>query len=108
MAGIWLISLVFLSGLVFSGLGGAALEIWGGRRLAFADPFVNRQHVWRSLWMTALSGPFMLVNEALAALKERRIGIPSLASCVALSGTWIFLMGIVVLDVAFFLSDLLS
>ena len=107
MAGVWLVSFVFLSGLVFSGLGGTVLEIWGGRRLAFADPFVSRQHMFRSLWMTAMSGPFMLVNEAASALRERRIGVPSLFSCVLLSLTWVFLTGIVVLDVAFFLSDLL-
>ncbi len=108
MAGVWIISFVFSCGLVFSGLGGAVLEMWAGRRLAFADPFVSRSHVWRSLWMTALSGPFMLVNEALAALKERHIGVPSVISCVALSATWVFMTGIVVLDVAFFLSDLFS
>ncbi len=107
MVGIWLVSFVFLSGLVFSGIGGTVLEMWGGRRLAFSDPFVSRQHVVRSLWMTAMTGPFMLVNEAASALRERRIGVPSLFSCVLLSLTWVFLTGIVVLDVAFFLSDLL-
>lgn len=108
MVGIWLVSFVFLCGLVSSGLVGVGLEMWGKRRLAFGDPFVTREHVWRSLWMTALSGPFMLVNEALAALKEKRIGVPSMISCVGLSLTWVFLTGIVVLDVAFFLSNLLS
>ena len=49
----------------------------------------------------------MLVNEAATALRARRIGVPSLFSCVLLSLTWVFLTGIVVLDVAFFLSDLL-
>ena len=101
------ICFTFLAGLTLCGLVGSALELATGRRLSFGEPFVANGHVLRSLAATAGAGPFMLVNEAATALRARRIGVPSLFSCVLLSLTWVFLTGIVVLDVAFFLSDLL-
>ena len=108
MTGVWIVSFVFLSGLVVGGMVGVLLEMWGGRRLAFAEPFVTRRRPVRSLALTAFAGPFMLFNEALDAFRGRRIGWTTVGSSAALSLTWAFLTGIVVVDVAFFVTSLLS
>lgn len=108
MTVVWIVSFVFLSGLVVGGMAGVVLEMWSGRRLAFAEPFVTLKRPVRSLALTALAGPFMLFNEALDAFRGRRIGWTTVGSSAALSLTWAFLTGIVVVDVAFFVSGLLS
>ncbi|MFN3548479.1 MAG: DUF6949 family protein [Mesorhizobium sp.] len=108
MTCIWIVSFVFVSGLVAGGVAGVLLEIWSGRRLAFCEPFVTLRHPVRSLALAALAGPFMLFNEALDAFRARRAGWTTVGSSAALSLTWTFLTGIVVVDVAFFVGGLLS
>ncbi len=108
MTVLWILSFVFVSGLVAGGVAGVLLEIWSGRRLAFAEPFVTMQRPVRSVALAALAGPFMLFNEALQAFRARRAGWPTVAGMAALSLTWAFLTGIVVVDVAFFVRGLLS
>ena len=108
MAGIWLVAFVFLCGLTLAGLHGTVLEMWSGRRLGFAAPFVSRDHVVRSLVFTAACGPLMLVNEALDAFRNGRIGGAGVAGMALLSGIWLFLSGIVVANIALDLRDLLS
>lgn len=108
MTGIWIVSFVFLCGLVAGGLLGVVLEIWAGRRLAFAEPFVSRRFPVRSLATTAISGPFMLVNETLEAFRQRSVGPVTLAGSIALALTWVFLTGIVVADLAIFVGHLVA
>lgn len=108
MTGVWIVSFVFLSGLVAGGLLGVLLEMWSGRRLAFAEPFLTLRRPLRSLLMTAFAGPFMLFNEALEAFRARRVGWTTVGSSAALSMTWAFLTGIVVVDLAFFIGGLFS
>ena len=108
MTGVWIVSFVFVSGLVASGAFGVLLEIWSGRRLAFCEPFVTLRRPARSLALAALAGPFMLFNEALEAFRARRVGWTTVGSSAALSLTWAFLTGIIVVDVAFFVGKLLS
>ena len=67
------ICFTFLAGLTLCGLVGSALELATGRRLSFGEPFVANGHVLRSLAATAGAGPFMLVNEALAAWRRRHV-----------------------------------
>jgi len=108
MAGIWLVTFVFLCGLTLAGIHGTILEMWSGRRLGFAAPFVSRDHVVRSLVFTAACGPLMLFNEALGAFRDRRVGGVGVAGVAILSGIWLFLSGIVVANIALGLRDLLS
>jgi hypothetical protein len=108
MTGVWIVSFVFVSGLVAGGTLGVLLEMWSGRRLAFSEPFVTMRRPLRSLLLAAFSGPFMLFNEALEAFRARRVGWTTVGSSAALSMTWAFLAGIVVIDVAFFVGSLLS
>ena len=50
----------------------------------------------------------MLFNEALEAFRARRVGWTTVGSSAALSMTWAFLTGIVVVDLAFFIGGLFS
>jgi hypothetical protein len=108
MTGIWIVSFVFVSGLVVGGIVGVLLEMWSGRRLAFSEPFVTSRHPARSVALTAMAGPFMLFNEALESYRARRVGWTTVGGSAALSLTWAFLTGIVVIDVAFFVGRLLT
>jgi hypothetical protein len=108
VTGIWIVSFIFLCGLVAGGLVGAWLELRCGRRLAFAEPFISRDRLLRSIAATVVTGPFMLLNEALDAFRARRVGLTTVLSSAALSLTWVFLTGIVVADLAIFLRGLLT
>ena len=56
--------------------------------------------VLRSLAATAGAGPFMLVNDALDARREKRISTMALLSCGCTAIAWSLALGIVVLDIA--------
>jgi hypothetical protein len=84
----------FLTGLTACGLVGTAMELVCGRRLAFAEPYIASGHVARSLAAAAFAGPFMLVNDALAARRERRISRLALLSCLCTSMLWALALGI--------------
>ena len=70
------VTFVFLAGLTLAGLSGALIELAWGERLALRHPFVSPHNVSRSLVLVLLAGPLMTLNEAIAAMNERRIGIP--------------------------------
>lgn len=95
MGDIGLIAFAFPVGLTLCGLAGAVMELLGGRRLAFAEPFVSPGHLLRSLAAAALAGPAMLVNDALAARRARRISLLLLVSCMATAVLWTFALGTV-------------
>ena len=91
---------VFLAGLTLSGLCGTLIEIVAGRRLSLREPFVSPSNVSRSLVLVLLAGPFMTYNEALAAIREQRIG-PVVFACIIsfcclwLAATGVFVLGLV-------------
>ena len=92
--------LALLLGLTTGGLAGSILEIVARKSVRFAEPFVSRFHLGRSILTTGLVGPFMLANDALEA---RRVGSASgllLAGCLAASLCWAGSLGIVMLNVA--------
>jgi hypothetical protein len=99
MGSVVLIAFAFLVGLTVCGLAGSAMELACGRRLAFVEPYVSPAHVLRSLAATALAGPFMLFNDALAARRAGRISWPALASCGCTALMWTLALGIVALGV---------
>jgi hypothetical protein len=84
----------FLTGLTACGLVGTTMELACGRRLAFAEPYIAPGHVARSLAAAAFAGPFMLVNDALAARRERRISRLALLSCLCTSVLWALALGV--------------
>lgn len=90
----------FLVGLTVCGLAGSMMELVLGRKVAFAEPYVSTSHVLRSLLATACAGPFMLVNDALDARRERRISTLALMSCGCTAVAWALALGVVVLAIA--------
>jgi hypothetical protein len=87
----------FLTGLTACGLVGTVLELTCGRRLAFVEPYVSSDHVVRSLAAAAFAGPFMLLNDAMTARRERRISLLGLLSCLCTAMLWALALGVVLL-----------
>lgn len=94
MGGFLLGVFAFLVGLTVSGLVGSALEFMCNRRLAFAAPYISAAHVFRSLGVVAVAGPFMLFNEALTAYRQRHITGMALASCAGSAFLWTLALGV--------------
>ncbi len=94
-----LTAFAFLTGLTAGGLVSTAMEILCGRRLAFVEPYVSPDHVLRSLAATAFAGPFMLVNDAIAAWRDRRISFLGLLSCLCTAVLWALALGVVLLGI---------
>jgi len=90
----------FLTGLTACGLTGTVLELACGRRLAFVEPYVSSGHVVRSLAAAAFAGPFMLLNDAIAAHGERRISSLGLLSCLCTAMLWTLALGGVLMGLA--------
>jgi hypothetical protein len=91
----------FLAGLTACGLVSTVMELACGRRLAFVEPYVSSDHVVRSLAATAFAGPFMLVNDALAARRARRVSLAALLSCLCTAMLWATALGVLLMNLAF-------
>lgn len=100
MNGLGLSAFLFLVGVTVAGLVGSAMEIAAGRRLGFVEPYVCRQRVARSILAALAAGPLMLANDALAAWRERRVGLHALALAVFAAVLWCCATGIVVTEIA--------
>jgi hypothetical protein len=68
---------------------------------------VSPAHVLRSLAATASAGPFMLVNDALAAHRQHRVSALALASCFCTALFWTLALGIVLIGIASWAKGLL-
>jgi hypothetical protein len=90
----------FVVGMTACGLAGSMMELVSGRKVAFTEPYVSPSHLLRSLLATACAGPFMLVNDAVDARRERRISTLALMSCGCTAIAWSLALGVVVLAIA--------
>ncbi|WP_127597307.1 DUF6949 family protein [Nitratireductor alexandrii] len=108
MALIATVAFVFGCGLTLAGLAGSLMEVWAGRRLGLRDPFVSPHHLARSLCLTALAGPFMLVNEVLCAVGEGRRQAGAAVAGTALAAIWVAATGTIVAELAFHAAALFS
>jgi hypothetical protein len=88
---------VLAAGLTFCGLAGTAIELLAGRRLSLGEPFVSVSNLSRSLVLVLLAGPFMTLNEAIAAVKEERLGRIGFVGLVCFALVWLAAMGVFVL-----------
>jgi hypothetical protein len=100
MEGLMTFAFAVAAGLTFCGLLGSAIETMSGRRLSLGRPFVSSDNICRSLVLVLLAGPFMTLNEAVVAMRERRIGqfaFTGIAGfCLAWAGaTGVFVLGLV-------------
>lgn len=100
MSSLALTVFAFVVGLTACGLAGSMMELVSGRKVAFTEPYVSPSHLLRSLLATACAGPFMLVNDALDARRERRISTLALMSCGCTAIAWALALGVVVLAIA--------
>jgi hypothetical protein len=100
MEGLAAVAFVLAAGLTFCGLSGTAIETIAGRRLSLREPFVCSNNVCRSLVLVLLAGPFMALNEAVAAVRDKRID-ETLFVCIAgfcvfwLAAVGVFVLGLV-------------
>ena len=97
MDGLALVAFVLAAGFTFCGLSGTAIEIIAGRRLSLSEPFVTSDNVCRSLVVVLLAGPFMTLNEAVAAARAERIGGAVFAAVLGFCLLWSAAMGVFVL-----------
>ncbi|TGQ72858.1 MAG: hypothetical protein E5V49_18260 [Mesorhizobium sp.] len=108
MASLELTLFAFVVGLTTCGLVGSMMELLSGRKVAFVEPYVSPSHVLRSLAATAGAGPFMLLNDALDAQRQRRISMVALLSCGCTAIAWSLALGVVVLAIASWVVRLLG
>jgi hypothetical protein len=91
------VAFALAAGLTFSGFAGTAIEIIAGRKLSLREPFVSIDNISRSLVLVLLAGPFMALNEALAALREHRIDAAAFAAVACFCLAWFGAIGVFVL-----------
>jgi hypothetical protein len=92
-----LCAFVFLTGLTASGLAGTAIELIAGARLSLGEPFVSEKSISRSLVLVLLAGPYMVINDAILAVRQKRIGAAGLAGIVLVCGVWVCAAGVLIL-----------
>lgn len=97
---LWALAFALAVGLTIAGFAGSVMEIAAGARLRLAPPFIDRRRIVLSLAASFAAGPFMLVNDALAARRACRIGGPALAVCVVIALGWTLATGIVATELA--------
>ena len=97
---LWALAFALAVGLTIAGFAGSVMDIAAGARFRSAPPFIDRRRIALSLAASLAAGPFMLVNDALAARATRRIGVPGFAVCVATALGWTLATGIVVTELA--------
>jgi hypothetical protein len=97
---IGLIALAFLTGLTVAGVSGSVLEIACGERLRLGQPFLDRRRIALSMCASAAAGPFMLVNDALCAREERRIGGTALTASLLVAALWLLATGVLTCELA--------
>lgn len=100
MTPVALVCFALAAGLAAGGLAGSVAEAFTGVRVGFAPPYVRRGNPVASLAVSTVLGPFMLLNEALRAHDEGRIGSGLVATSAAISLGWALAAGIVLVFAA--------
>jgi hypothetical protein len=101
-----LVNMDVSQGLLFAALTGMSVAFasgylgqWiTGAEACFAAPFVNRDHLLRSLAVTAVSGPFLLIGELARARAHGAVPKTVSAVAIAFAGLWMVALGIVTLS----------
>lgn len=100
MGHVELLAFALFTGITISGMAGTIFEMIVERPVSFAEPFVSRQALARSLSATLLAGPMMLMNDTLAARRRGDISLPMAISCGCTALCWSLAIGIVALELA--------
>lgn len=88
------------AGLTLGGIAALTIEIVVGSPVGFTRPYVDHHRIVRSLALTAIVGPYMLLADALIARRESRISAVTLAGCGLTAIVWAGCAGIVLLWLA--------
>lgn len=97
----WVIlAFAFALGLSVSGVAASALGAYANVRAGFHPPFVRRDNLALSLFVTAIAGPVMLFNDALHARNKAGLGLFALAACLLIACIWILSLGILITELA--------
>lgn len=97
---LWAFGFAFVVGLTICGLAGTLMELVSGTRLRMTEPFVSRQRPGLSLVASAAAGPYMMLNDALAARRDGRIGVRGVAAALATATIWTLSTGILATELA--------
>lgn len=100
MGHVELFAFALFTGITVCGMAGTVFEMIAERPVSFAEPFVSRRALTRSLTATLLAGPMMLANDALTARRRRDISFAMLLSCCGTALCWSLAIGIVILELA--------
>jgi len=95
-----LLVFAFLVGLTASGLAGSLIEWRTKRPASFSPPLFAPERPLRSIALSTVAGPWMLVNDAMIARNDKSIGPFMCFSCFVTAGFWMLATGIVLLDLA--------
>ena len=101
---LWALAFAFAVGLTVAGLAGSLMEIATGTQLRMSEPFISRRRVTLSLAASAAAGPFMILNDAMSAVREGRIGRGRLATALVAACLWALSIGIVATELAIVLA----
>lgn len=88
------------AGLAAGGFSATVAQEITGVAPAFVPPYVRRSRLATSLATTALLGPYMLFNEALAAHAENRVSGQIVVTSAAVALGWALAAGIVLVFLA--------
>jgi len=88
----------YLAGIAVSGLSASVLELAFGAPARFANPFVSRRRVARSLLVTAVAGPMMLFNESLQAWRNSDLRPGPALGVVVVANIWVLASGILAIQ----------
>lgn len=97
-----------VTGLTVSGLAASLASILMQAPAGFREPFVSRDRFFPSLLITAIAGPIMLFNEAVASLKHRRVGLVFFVFCAATVAGWALALGILAMELVWRASTLVT
>lgn len=97
----------FLAGLTLAGIVATIVEIVTEAPVCFAEPHLSPRRIARSVALTAIAGPFMLGNEALAAYDRGTINKARLSVYMMVAGAWALALGVLTVSLATALANLL-
>lgn len=103
-----LLMFAFAIGLTASGLVSSALAAVAKVQAGFHSPFVRRDNVALSLFITAFAGPVMLFNDARNARSSRKISVLVFTGCMLITAIWVLSLGILVTELAWRLGILVT
>lgn len=90
----------YIAGLVVGGVAASVLELVAEKQLSFAAPFFSREHLPRFMVAILAAGPFMLVNDALAARRQGQFSGLALTGVLGTASIWTWALGTLCVSVA--------